>query len=1141
MTFQKTNEELFSFQDQRQERIYRRLSLISPGSAAFYLDACRLMALEPPLATTTHMVSHAFREVDSALRQAIEPLKVEPESERKSGSTPESGHKKDILKILEGLEIDPESTIARAWLQLPGRDSAKALHTRAHRDSLARPRPVTNEFRQFVRRFETILDFVLDRLETHYLKIHEFLDELLLKEVPSKKDIKKLRNNVPNNFVALGYFFRNLQSPKWLKPLHANGFFKIVPDPHPEVISGNIRFPPWPVSSYLLSMAAIEPDLVTQIAIEVPVTENIRVHETLTDIALALPIDRVVKLIPAICRGLDIPYRFPAPDKLSSLVIRLAQAGKVEQSFEIAQPLFAPLPPLQPSDLESGVPLPVKLRTNFFDISLYSTHLNSVVSILLNIDKLQTLIFLSTLLETAISLSQGEENRPLSNSLRWYASFDQSQNRRFYELESVLVATTLEVANTMVMNDESNLSEVVRTLERFQWFIFRRLSLHLVHKYSANAMDLAASKVLAFDASEQLELRFDHSLLLKDIYPRLLQEQKDMILAWIDDGPDVTKYCDERKRYSAGPPSDHEIFEYVGKWRRDRLALLRGSLPDEWDQTLKDLEESLGRPPQLTPPAIGPATMEWSGDSSPLSLDELTSLSEEELFAYLRNWQPSNLSGNGSQEGLAEALKALIALKPKHFAAKATEFSELDPAYVNAAFRGLLAALENEKSFDWEPVFDLSQWVLRQPAVMDFPGTQFQVERWSSTRRFMADLLSKGLEGNRAGEIPFGLRSEVWSLISILVTDTDPTPTYDNQSSGAMDPSTIAINSVRGIAMHTVVFYCLWVQRHLMISSHETDVAFGLDLVQEARTVLEFHLESENDPSQAVRSVYGRWLPLLASMDSHWTAQNKTKILPQEELELHLRQVAWEAYLAFNWPTDALFDLLQDEYAYAVVTINTIPPREVGWGIDPIVRLGMHLILLYWQGHLDEFGQIQLLDQFFENSTPSVRQRCLEFVGHSLTQSDEDLPTEIIERLQMFWESYLDKVQQRENITEPAEELSSFGTWFTSGKFESDWCLLQLRRVLELGIQVEPVHTTVKQLAERSLANPARSIECLTLVFDNDIEGWGIYQWKESARIILTNALLSSNQDAVQGATSLVNRIAARGHLEFRDLLKPKP
>ena len=58
----------FKFSDSRQERIYRRLLLIGPGPAAFYRDACFLMTTKHSLSTTTHLVSHLLRDIESALR-----------------------------------------------------------------------------------------------------------------------------------------------------------------------------------------------------------------------------------------------------------------------------------------------------------------------------------------------------------------------------------------------------------------------------------------------------------------------------------------------------------------------------------------------------------------------------------------------------------------------------------------------------------------------------------------------------------------------------------------------------------------------------------------------------------------------------------------------------------------------------------------------------------------------------------------------------------------------------------------------------------------------------------------------------------------------------------------------------------------
>lgn len=53
----------FRFQDPRQERIFRGLRLVGPGPASFYRDACQLMAAEPLLESSAHLVAHLLREI----------------------------------------------------------------------------------------------------------------------------------------------------------------------------------------------------------------------------------------------------------------------------------------------------------------------------------------------------------------------------------------------------------------------------------------------------------------------------------------------------------------------------------------------------------------------------------------------------------------------------------------------------------------------------------------------------------------------------------------------------------------------------------------------------------------------------------------------------------------------------------------------------------------------------------------------------------------------------------------------------------------------------------------------------------------------------------------------------------------------
>src|SRR5581483_4263814 len=65
----------FRFDDPRQARIYERLArLVGSGPAAFFRDGCRIMQNPSAFESTTHVVSHLLREIESALRDVVEPI-----------------------------------------------------------------------------------------------------------------------------------------------------------------------------------------------------------------------------------------------------------------------------------------------------------------------------------------------------------------------------------------------------------------------------------------------------------------------------------------------------------------------------------------------------------------------------------------------------------------------------------------------------------------------------------------------------------------------------------------------------------------------------------------------------------------------------------------------------------------------------------------------------------------------------------------------------------------------------------------------------------------------------------------------------------------------------------------------------------
>ncbi|MDZ7996054.1 MAG: hypothetical protein RM022_012975 [Nostoc sp. EfeVER01] len=188
----------YKFKYPEQERIYRRLkSLVGPGAAVFYKDACRLMEMDNPLESTTHLVGHLLREIESSLRSVLKPTLVPTESKKSS----EDNHKNEIVAILKTLEIPETFAASKTWLKLAGKTNEDGLHKRTHRDDLAPPRKINDNFEAFWRQVNEFLDTVLDKFETRASVIRENLEKLLIKTEPSEdnKDINYLRLQTPNS------------------------------------------------------------------------------------------------------------------------------------------------------------------------------------------------------------------------------------------------------------------------------------------------------------------------------------------------------------------------------------------------------------------------------------------------------------------------------------------------------------------------------------------------------------------------------------------------------------------------------------------------------------------------------------------------------------------------------------------------------------------------------------------------------------------------------------------------------------------------------------------------------------------------------------------------------------------------------
>src|SRR5262249_49795838 len=190
---------------------------------------------------------------------------------------------------------------------------------------------------------------------------------------------------------------------------------------------------------------------------------------------------------------------------------------------------------------------------------------------------------------------------------------------------------------------------------------------------------------------------------------------------------------------------------------------------------------------------------------------------------------------------------------------------------------------------------------------------------WSWTRKAIVDLVDKGFATEGPASIPIDLRGQVWAVLERLTEDPDPSPEYEARFGGSnMDPPTLALNTVRGAAMTAVMRYVAWVRQN----SEKRGTTVSLAEMSEVLVVLEKHLDPTRDPSLAVRSVYGRWLPWLVSWDRSWVQSHLALILPRDERLAILWEAAWDTYVVFCPPYNETFKVLSEEYRHAIERIG---------------------------------------------------------------------------------------------------------------------------------------------------------------------------------------------------------------------------
>lgn len=928
------------------------------------------------------------------------------------------------------------------------------------------------------------------------------------------------------------YFFEKLQSAEWIRPLVEKKFFSAPPAPIKDESEGTITFAAWPESRYLVRMARRDPEAVAEVVLRIPETQNTRVHDDLLDIALALPGVLAAKLVPRATGWIRGPYGIVFPQKMGALIAKLAEEREKTAALDLAATLLEVLP--DPSPVL--VPEPV----GHVDAWLYEQILRKHVAVLVAVVGLPALDLLSDLLAEALRLSQKEADAGdfEDYSFVWRPAIE--HGRGFSRgVTDALTSAVVDAALHLLTHDEASVPDVVLALEKRKWTLFHRISLHVLRLFADGAPDLAVQRL-------KHPSRYDFSGTAREFWSlaashfhALSEDERKEILNWIDAGPNLEAYARGWQEFTGQPVTEKDATEYAKRWRRDRLAVLKDGLSEELTREYETLVTELGPPNELTEGRT--VTGHGFAQLGPKEVADLRQMSVEEIVAYLKSWQPKSSANPFETEriaGLAANLGAAVAADPGRFSSAAQKFENIDPTYVRELLQALREPAKKTDTLDWKEVLALCQWAISQPRII--PGrTGGLFDRdagWAWTRGAIVRLLATGFETDT---VPFELRAEAWSVLAELAEDPDPTPEDEAQflEQPNSDPQSLSMNTIRGQAMRGVVQYALWVRRRFEKSPHrDVLVDRGFEEMPEVRQTLDRHLDPGIDPSLTTRAVYGRWLPWLHFLDRRWFADSLHAIFPAGDSLKSLRDCVWTSYVVGCGPYNDTYRALEAQYVEATARIGTYTAAKSHLG-DPDVHLGQHLLTFYWRGIIPSVSEPGPLGQFYASASDELRASMTGFIGRGLKNDPNDIPAEIIERLQTLFEMRLEAARQTGEDRCFQKELTEFGWWFVSKKSSDDWSMDQLLAVLKITRKIVPDLWVVELLAELSGSMPRKAVQCLGLIVEGDEKGWGILGWKDDARKLLAAALESEDATARQLARELVHRLGGRGYFEFRDLL----
>ena len=548
------------------------------------------------------------------------------------------------------------------------------------------------------------------------------------------------------------------------------------------------------------------------------------------------------------------------------------------------------------------------------------------------------------------------------------------------------------VRDMLQFSQPSQVSGLVENLIKKEHPIFKRIGFHTIDYHYKELEDLFWS--WQGNPLEEDLCRLEIYDLLQNNCKNFTETQIEQLIEWI-----------ETKDYYVGDEVDEdEIKEKAIAWRKKECL---------WtciESGYKIIRESFEKYDKIAPGELEhPGWLSWhetwEGSRSPITQNELTEKSNQEIIKYLNEYEFEEGWKKPTESGLAYCFQQFVSETPERFADDILSFLNVKVAYQLSLLRGLRDAWNKEKDFEWDGIIEFMGKIIEPE---EFWAKEYGDKEYDYRRSIIgsiADLIESGTKkDSHAFDSKLMPRTE-----EILLTLTKKIPPEKSEMDYSINT---VINTTKYNIFSTILSYSL---RYYHLYGKDKNVKWP----ERIKSEFDKRLDKKIEPSLCYSTILGMFLVNLNYLDKQWVTTNINKIFPKRRIR------HWKAtFTGYLHYTAGLY-----EDVYFLLRKNGHYSKALKADFDDYET--EHIVQHICIGHLRDWEELDDPKSLISKLLDKEKNEELYEIVHYLWMQRDTKAEVLKEKIKPLWKKLFEILSKYEGNPEYAKTIADLYLWLT--------------------------------------------------------------------------------------------------------------